>query len=332
MKFTADIINNEKIRILGRHTELDGCVALDWSNSGITFRFEGTGIWLGFGEYKAPIPAYVKLIVDGDERRASVVNGSEKVMVDSLDEGEHTATLLKITEGVDKLLLKELTVIGAEPKLLDPPAPKSRRIEFFGDSITCGYGVLAEQSVTVYNTYEQDSTKAYAYLTASAFDAEMRSECISGQGIICNCDGKVDYEVPKFFMHASRTKEKHDHSTWVPDVVVINAGTNDVGGGIADGIITEGAINFILSVRNQYPNAKIVWFYGMMMYGYVDAIKKAVETVNLTDKDVYFLTCDSIFNREGETGAVGHPNELGQRRGADALIAKIAEITGWEAK
>ena len=98
MKFTADIINNEKIRILGRHTELDGCVALDWSNSGITFRFEGTGIWLGFGEYKAPIPAYVKLIVDGDERRASVVNGSEKVMVDSLDEGEHTATLLKITE------------------------------------------------------------------------------------------------------------------------------------------------------------------------------------------------------------------------------------------
>ncbi|MBR2885665.1 MAG: phospho-sugar mutase, partial [Clostridia bacterium] len=108
---------------------------------------------------------------------------------------------LKGKEGLEKikLLMKELTIIGADPLLLDPPSPKSRKIEFFGDSITCGYGVLAEESVTVYNTYEQDSTKAYAFLTAQAFDAELRSECISGQGIICNCDGKVDYEIPKFF-------------------------------------------------------------------------------------------------------------------------------------
>lgn len=332
MKITNDIINNEKIRLLGRHTELDGCVAFDWSNSGITFSFEGTGFWLGYSEYKAPIPAYVKVFVDGIEQRFPISNGSEKTIVDTLSEGVHTATVLKITEGVDKLLFKELTILGSEPKLLDAPAPKSRRIEFFGDSITCGYGVLAEQSVTVYNTYEQDSTKAYAFLTAAAFDAEIRSECISGQGIICNCDGKVDYEIPKFFMHSSRTKEKHDHSSWTPDVVVINAGTNDVGGGIANEIITEGAINFILSVRNHYPSAKIVWFYGMMMNGYISALEKAVKTVNLTDKDVYFLTCESIFDRTGETGAVGHPNELGQRRGADELIAKISEITGWEAK
>ena len=51
MKITGDILTSENIRILGRHTEVDGCLALDWSNSGIAFTFQGTGFWLGYGEY-----------------------------------------------------------------------------------------------------------------------------------------------------------------------------------------------------------------------------------------------------------------------------------------
>ena len=140
MKITNDIINNEKIKVLGRYTEVDGCVALDWSNSGITFTFKGTGFWLGYGEYKAPIPAYVKVFVDGIEQRFPISNGSEKTIIDTLPDGVHTATVLKITEGVDKLLFKELTILGSEPLLLDPPASKSKKIEFVGDSITGGYG------------------------------------------------------------------------------------------------------------------------------------------------------------------------------------------------
>lgn len=332
MKITADILSNEYVRVLGRSTTVDGCVAFDWSNSGIEFSFKGTGFIVGYGPYAAPIPAYVKAFVDGKSVRFPISNGSEKTIIDTLDEGVHNVKILKVTEGVDKLLFKDITLIGEEPYFSSLPSAPERKIEFLGDSITCGYGVLAEESVTVYNTFEQDSTKAYAYLTAEAFGADIHSECISGQGIICNCDGKVDYEIPKFFMHASRTKESWDHSSWTPDVVVINAGTNDVGGGISDAVITEGAINFILSVRGRYPKAKIVWFYGMMMYNYIIALEHAVKTVNLVDKDVYFLKCESIFNRQGETGAVGHPNLLGQRRGADALIEKIASITGWEAK
>ena len=329
MKITENILQSDKIRVLGRYIEKDGAVALDWSNSGITFTFEGTGFWLSYGEYVSPTPAYVKVFVDGIQQRFPVTNGSEVTAIDTLDEGTHTATVLKITEGVEKLLMKELTIIGAEPKLLEPRAPKPRKIEVLGDSITCGYGILAEPTVPTYRTFEQDSTKAYAYLTAEAFDADIHSECISGQGIVCNCDGKVDYEIPKFFMHASRTKEKWDHSAWTPDVVVINAGTNDTGGGIADALITESAINFILSVRGRYPKAKIVWFYGMMLNNYINAIESAVKTVNLVDKDVYFLATDTIFGKEGEIGANNHPNMVAHRRAADELVAKIAEITGW---
>ena len=49
---------------------------------------------------------------------------------------------------------------------------KPLKIEVIGDSITCGYGVDDEDENHQFTTATEDVTKAYAYKTAKALDAE----------------------------------------------------------------------------------------------------------------------------------------------------------------
>jgi hypothetical protein len=46
------------------------------------------------------------------------------------------------------------------------------RIEFYGDSITCGYGNIAPTSWEDFSTSTEDGMQTYAFLTAEALDAE----------------------------------------------------------------------------------------------------------------------------------------------------------------
>ena len=46
----------------------------------------------------------------------------------------------------------------------------NERLEFLGDSITAGYGVLAPKDRNTFYTYEEDSTSTYAYMTAQLLD------------------------------------------------------------------------------------------------------------------------------------------------------------------
>lgn len=60
--------------------------------------------------------------------------------------------------------------------------------------------------------------------------------------------------------------EKWDFAQWIPQVVCINLGTNDFSTNNYNAGLYERAYrNFLQSVRNAYPNAKIVLLNGPMM-------------------------------------------------------------------
>lgn len=321
--------NGKYLRIHGRYTIKQNCLAFDWSNSGISFNFSGTGFILSFGEYHADQPAYVKVFLDNSEQRFAISTGKEKIIYENLPEKRHRVTISRVTEGAAPLLFKDLVLMGMDHKFMAPPFDKPKKIEFLGDSITCGYGIIANPSEMTYNTFQQDSTMTYAYFTAKDLDADAHYVCISGKGIVCNCNGEKDYEIPIFFEHASQNKEPWDFSQWTPNVVVINAGTNDVGGAIPDQVFTEAAMNFVKLIRSKYSDAHIIWVYGMMNDKYVPAIKTAVKELNKEDKKVHFLYVESINQLPGETGANGHPNTRANKRVSKLLVKKIKSVTGW---
>ena len=179
------LADNEMIRIRGRHTVEDGLLAFDWSGSGFAFNFSGSGFIISLGSYVADTPAYVKIIIDGKQsQRFAVVNGSEKLIIEGLSEKRHRVTVLKITEGEPKLRFDTVTLLGNGAELRNPPYNSPRRIEFIGDSITCGYGVLGLHTDPTYYTYQQDVTRSYAGITAERFGADARFIAISGKGIV----------------------------------------------------------------------------------------------------------------------------------------------------
>ena len=184
---------------IGRSQIRDGALAVYWPNSGFSIRFKARSAIVSFKSFSSGAPLYLKAFLDGKATKHTVATGDEKLLFESLDDGEHTLTLLRVSESIDSLRIESVTLLGENAAFLDPPAEKERRIEFFGDSITCGYGVLAEPTVTGYTTFEQDSTMAYAYMTAEKLNASGRYEAISGQGILCNCNGEKALEITKFY-------------------------------------------------------------------------------------------------------------------------------------
>jgi lysophospholipase L1-like esterase len=322
--------NGKYLRTYGRYTIKQECLAFDWSNSGFSFNFSGTGFILSLGSYSADQPAYVKVYLDGSEQRFAISTGTEKIIYENLPDKRHRVTVLRVTEGAAPLLFKELVLFGKDQKFMSPPFDKPRRIEFIGDSVTSGYGVIADPSETTYQTYQQDSTMTYAYFTAKELEADAHYICISGKGIVCDCNGEKEEDIPRFFEYASREKEPWDFSKWIPGVVVVNAGTNDVAGAIGDREFTEKSVEFLNSIRSKYPEAHIVWVYGMMNDKYVSAIKEAIKELNKTDKKVHFLYVESINQLPGETGANGHPNTRANMRVSKLLVKKIRSVTGWK--
>lgn len=324
------LVGNEAIRIKGRHTEADGCLAFDWTNSGFSFAFAGTGFILSLGAYSADIPAYVKIVIDGNRRqRFAVVNGSEKLIIEGLSDKRHRVDVLKVTEGDSKLLFDEITLLGNGAAFRNPPFNSPRKIEFIGDSITAGYGVLGTSKDPTYQTFQQDGTYSYAYLTAEKFGADARFICISGKGIVCNCEGNYeDVKAGEYYNRQTRTGGVCNDG-WEADVVVINIGTNDCGGPAPDDRFVAAAKDLVAKVRARYPSAQIVWMYGMMTQPYAELLRNTIREISETDEKVHFLFVDTMFGNESETGANGHPNVRASMRASGLLYKKIRSVTGW---
>ncbi len=326
------LVNNDKIRIRGRHTEVDGMLAFDWTNSGIAFNFEGSGFILSLGAYSADIPAYLRVIIDGKRhQRFAVVNGSEKIIIEGLADKRHRVEILKVTEGEAKLLMNTIELIGNGASLRKPPFNSPRKIEFIGDSMTCGYGVLASKDAPDYQTFQQDGTYTYAYLTVEKLGAEARYLCASGKGIVCNCDGNYDdVRAGQYCSYQSRTGGECNDG-WTPEVVVMNIGTNDCGGPAPKEQFEEAARALIAKERARYENAQIIWVYGMMNRDYKDVLRKVIRDIQKTDDKVHFLyVVDPIFENDEELGANGHPNVRASIRVARMLTKKIRSLTGWK--
>ena len=168
--------------------------------------------------------AYIRLTVDGKTRRIRLPVG-QKTLTVTLPQGKHFFELIKLTETANNSLgVASVTTDGA---FLPYKEQKNLKIEFIGDSITTGFGVLCKETYGEYKTKEQDVTKAFSYLTAKALSAEYQVIAAGGWPIYKS--KYADCSIPDFYdnIDLTRNTQKYDHSAFVPDVVVVALGTND---------------------------------------------------------------------------------------------------------
>jgi lysophospholipase L1-like esterase len=256
--------------------------------------------------------------------------------------------IIKLSEAA--LSLAGIKNISAdEGAVIIPAEAKPRRIEIIGDSITCGYGVDDENCSHHFSTATEDVTKSYSYKMAQALDADYSMVSISGWGIISGWTGdgtkKSDQQLPPYyekfgfsyntFADGKQAQTTNwDFSRFVPDVIVINLGTNDDsycnGQQEREKDYANQYVNFLKTVRRNNPHAHIICSLGIMGDRLYPEIQKAViNYINETeDANINTFRFNPQIAADGYA-ADWHPTEKTHTKAAAALTSEIKTIMKW---
>ena len=319
----------DKIKIYGRSVELISGIACDFSASGIEFNAAVSGdVVLKVSSDGA---SYYTLYINGERQatRLEFADGTDEYTIaEDLAEGEYNFKLIKQTQAPHSLsTIMTLTIDG---RLLDRPADKELLIEFIGDSITCGYGLVGypTEGVTNYGGAKyMDATLAYAYKTAEALGADHSLVSFSGWAVLPSAPGVVNGCVPAVY---GQTSYRRGNMAYTPertaDIVVIHLGTNDLYGRkdtYADDFVSASK-DFISDVKAIHPDAKIVWVYGSMMSGsnltaFEQKVNKIIGDLGGASAGLYAVKVPQ--NASGPNNS--HPNVSAQAKSAEILTEFI---------
>ena len=176
--------DSPEIRFTGRAAKgPGGALSFDWSGSQFTFRFEGTRCAMRAADTGRN---YYNVFVDGRHTGVAATSGADTtvVLAEGLERGPHTILVQKRTEGEQgRTTLRGVETDGA---LLPLPAPRTRHIEFIGDSHTCGYGTEGKSVEEPFTPETENCDLAWGCVIARYFDAEYTLSAHSGQGIVRN--------------------------------------------------------------------------------------------------------------------------------------------------
>jgi len=223
-----------------------------------------------------------------------------------------------------------------------PVPARKRRIEFIGDSITCGYGVEGAPG-QVFTTATENAEKAYGWLTARALDAECMLTCFSGHGLISGyTEGEInDRElVQPYYEHVGgnsfvlpggkRLQEiPWDFTRFRPDAVVIHLGTNDASWcrGIPErrALYRDRYTAFLPVVRRNNPGARILCVLGTMTEDLNADMREAAERYIRESGDglARILTVPLQDKERDGTGTDEHPSAATQRLLAERVAAEL---------
>lgn len=328
------------IRPLGRYFFENDALWCNNVGSGFECRFKGRLINIFLRTDTLPeYPIYLRVTVDGVSFKTSVVSSEQTIVCDGLEDREHSLKIVRISEirvglGVEcpkekneQLAFTELEIAGEVPEFLAPPEDRRYKIDFYGDSITNGWGVTNDGSGDCFTPYEEDHSLSYAYIISERLNADESVLAVSGHGVVADCNGCRDYPMREFYNYISRRKEaRFDHSSRRPDLIVVALGTNDEGGQVPCDEFSLGAREFIKMLRADYPETGIVWLYGMMGGKYIETLDALISELRISDRNLHFVPSEEISREKGEIGAGWHPSIVGQRRIADELEEVVCKI------
>ena len=337
----------ENVKMLGRFSVKDNVTLISFSASGFEFNIKGSS------------KCTFELI--GDEMTSSEsekmhhprfqILADEKILLDTqldkeldsftvdLPSDECVVRFIKLSESSDSTLGVDSIAVD-DNAVISPTAQKNFKIEFIGDSITCGYGVDGTEKDT-YCTALENATKAFAYKTARKLDCDYSLVSFSGYGIISGYtesdERLLTHILPDYYESIGHsyskildkydvTDIKWDFSQYTPDLVVINLGTNDAS--YCKDIESRRELysseyaRFLKRVRSLNKNAKILCVLGIMGRDLLSSMEKAVSMYKEETGDTNVYTMD--FEEQGEEKVIdGHPTEATHEAASEKLASFI---------
>lgn len=334
--------NDSHIQYIGRVIlDPSGVLRFNYPGTEIRARFQGTSLKM----LCRPKTGYFTAIIDGCQPFKVGFNAPKDSLVTlavALKKGAHDVRIVYDIEGLNRPCEFHGFVLDKGCRLLDAPPLPERKIEFIGNSITCGFG---NESLNGSDPFEDESENhflTYAQKVSDALGAQHVCVARSGIGVYRNAGGpkegtpnstmQVEYPYTLFGKH----DVKWDFSKFRPQLVFINLGTNDFSGDNYDAALYESNYRkFLATVRSIYRDAKIVLATGSMLNGEKNALQQKVlnricEDVNASgDKNVY------RFDFTPQSGDLGygagmHPSAAQHEKMAKELLPFLKKLMGWK--
>ena len=283
--------------------------------------------------------AMVDIIVDDkyDDENIYTIEKLRKTTVKytqplSLTKGEHTITILKATEWLNDNLITINSVMLFGELVTQKPAARPYRIEFYGDSITSGYGNCNLDKGGSYGAYDcQDGGQTYATFLSNSLNADWSIASASGHGVLGGYNNTTS-TYDKFFDYSvvnpsdPTLNQKWSSKDFDADLVIINFGTNDdsriknAGATLDTDAYVAECGKIINNIRANNADAKILWVIGMNYVRDDSQVVSALKTV----ADVYNI--DFYKMPAASSGGDGHPTIAEHKTHAKRLESKIREL------
>ncbi len=313
----------------------------------IQAKFQGTSLKMicrpKTGYFMAQVDGCVPFKIGFNAERDSVVT-----VATALTNGEHSVKLMYVIEGLFRTPEFHGFVLDKGCSLVEAPALPERKIEFIGNSITCGYGVESVEMTDPFEDETENHWLTYANIVSDELHAQHTSISRSGIGVYRNYDGPKNgnlenmpwqYEYTLFNDHA----EKWDFSKYQPQLVCINLGTNDFStNNYEPALYEKNYRTFLATVRGKYPFAKIVLLTGPMLgmkesQIQRDILDKICKDVNKKGVDGKTRKGDKNvfrFDFSFQTGDLGygaswHPSKLQHEKMASELLPFLKNLMNW---
>ena len=323
-----------------------------WNFPGIQIAaaFEGTSLKM----LAKPRSGYFMAQIDRGEPFKVAFTGEKDSLVTlatALPEGRHQVRLMYAIEGYEFYPEFWGFVLDEGRQLCQAPALPSRKIEFVGNSITCGYGNEGTNKEEHFDYATENHYYSYDAITSRALQAQHWVVARSGIGAYRNYGEakagspnscmQVQYEYTGYAPDAKLRQrggfdsERWDFSRCQPDVVCINLGTNDLSTNNYDlKLLKQGYQRLLKMVRQHNPRAKVVFLCGSMLGGKeLETAKRLLNEVadearKAGDKEVY------RFDFTPQNGDLGygndwHPSVWQHEKMAAELTAFLRSLMNW---
>ncbi|SEK93416.1 GDSL-like Lipase/Acylhydrolase family protein [Ruminococcus sp. YRD2003] len=342
-------LDNNSVKLMGRALVRNDILYLTLSGTGCEFTFTGCRLVLTagvdadcFNDGKRCNMPRIAVLCDGRVIVKKVIEQREEkfVIVSSDTPVTKTVRIVKLSECA--FSLAELRPAETDDGAVIAPAPeKPMKIEFIGDSITCGYGVDDSNMQSDFSCEAENAMKSYAYISAELLGADYSLFSYSGYGLISGYSGDglrntteilpPWYETCGFSYSSAggvRLQDlQWDFSRFVPDFIVINLGTNDNSFCSCHNEsyreFEDCYLDFLRVLRRNNPRAHIVCSLGIMLAEPLPYIESAIERFGDERVSVFrFTTQDGLLG----FGSNWHPSEDTQLRAAEELAEYIKSI------
>lgn len=273
---------------------------------------------------------YVSLQVDNQPVRRIKLTGKNNVIkMDAMGEGPHQLIICKSTEsGIGYL---EFVGLQCE-KLIEPAPVPERKIEFYGNSITCGTGSdVSEIPCGEGEWHDQHNAyMSYGPVTSRMLDAQWMLSSVSGIGLMHSCCD-MDIVMPDVYNKMNMRDNKHrwDFAHYQPDVVTVALGQND---GIQDSTaFCSRYVEFVQTLRTHYPDAEIVLLTSPMgseeltvtLKNYLTSVHNSLQEQGDSNVHTFF------FSRSYNNGCDGHPDLAQHTEIAQELSIYLKDLMKW---